>query len=143
MKYQEVQFPDSRITVVRWAFDDRDGASHDARSAYVEQFWLGVLGPSATLLLRHINNELAQSPRGFVLHYEELAAQLGLSGTGKNSPFMRSLARLCMFDMARMTPDSRLAVRQLVPSLSNRHLARLPANLRARHDFLVSRLQPV
>ena len=142
---QSQEMPTSKITVVRWT--DEDGASqslgspmHDSRSPYVESFWLGVLGPSTTMLLRHLNNELDHSPVGFVLHYEELAVQLGIRGTGKQSPFTRSMQRLFQFDMARMVNPTRMMVRQAVPTLSRRHVAKLPDPLRRRHDYFLSQI---
>ena len=41
-----------RVFVEAWYDEVTDQLGHDARSAYVERFWLGILGPSATWLLR-------------------------------------------------------------------------------------------
>lgn len=143
MSHSHPPFPQDRVLVVPWVFEEPDGVSHDARSPYVEQFWLGVLGPSTTILLRYLSAELEASPAGFVLHYDELATQLGLTGRGRHSPFMRTLYRLCRFDMARLTPSGHLAVRRGVPSLGDRQLARLPVGLQQRHSFVLKKLQAV
>ena len=56
---------------------DRRGG-HDPRSAYVETFWLPVLGPSTTWLLRHLTIRLEESPEGIELDVEDTARSLGL-----------------------------------------------------------------
>ena len=55
--------PDDLVTpdplhVVRWHDPLIDQLGYDPRSRYVEQFWLGVLGPSTTLLIRHLADAL-------------------------------------------------------------------------------------
>ena len=71
-----------------------DSLGHDPRSSYVEQFWLGILGPSTTWLLRHFAAGLEENPAGFEMDLPAVAKQLGLGDKqGRHSPFMRSLAR--------------------------------------------------
>ena len=41
--------PTATLHVSAWADPVLDRVGHDPRSAYVEQFWLGILGPSTTL----------------------------------------------------------------------------------------------
>ena len=55
----------ARLHVVAWNDEERDLVGHDARSAYVVRFWLGLLGPSATWLLRVLAHGLDASPNGF------------------------------------------------------------------------------
>ena len=62
-----------QVYITTWDDPLVDRLGHDPRSAYVEQFWLGVLGPSAIWLLRHCRNELDRSPTGFVLDLTETA----------------------------------------------------------------------
>lgn len=38
------------LEVVAWTDPSFDLNGHDPRSQYVEQFWLGILGPSSTIL---------------------------------------------------------------------------------------------
>lgn len=134
------EFPEKPIDVVAWPDPVIDRAGHDPRSRYVERFWLGVLGPSTTLLLRRFADELELRPHGFVLDIEETAACLGLGmRSGRNSPFVRALGRLCQFELAQLQPGDVLAVRTHVPSLSRRHLMRLPETARLHHDAWVER----
>src|SRR5438270_9744313 len=89
-----------------------DTVGHDPRSAYVEQFWLGVLGPSTTWLMRRLAAELEVQPAGFSLDLADTARALGLSDKGgRNSPFVRALTRVCQFDLAQAQGDDVLAVR--------------------------------
>jgi hypothetical protein len=110
-----------------------DALGHDPRSAYVERYWLGIIGPSATWLLRRLIAELERSPAGFELGLQEAAQALGLGGRGgRHSPFMRALTRLVKFDLAQPR-GCELAVRRKVPPLNRRQLSRLPASLQADH----------
>jgi len=131
------EFATEKLTVVSWPDETVDGPVHDALAPYVENYWLGVLGPSATWMLRRVATQLAASPAGFVMDLAETAQCLGVGGTGKNSPFIRALGRLVQFEMARVLDDGSLAVRREVPTLSRRHLLRLPASVQARHEFWI------
>jgi hypothetical protein len=117
-----------------WADPVIDTLGHDPRSQYVERFWLGVLGPSTTWLLRLLASELEMNPAGFELDLVEAAHALGL-GTrgGRHSPFMRALGRCCRFDLAEARPDNSLAVRRKVPPLNRRQVLHLPASLQEAH----------
>ena len=90
------------LSVLPWPDAVIDQLGHDPRSAYVEQFWLGILGPSTTWLLRRLATGLEAAPDGYVLPLAETARSLGLgTPSGRHSPFMRSLHRACQFKMAR------------------------------------------
>ena len=41
------------LMLIPWIDHRTDAFGHDPRSVYVEQFWLGTLGPSTTWFLRH------------------------------------------------------------------------------------------
>ena len=127
------EFPTDQLTVIAWPDDVIDRIGHDARSRYVETYWLGVLGPSATWLLRRIADELEASPSGYVMNIAETANCIGVGGVTKNSPFIRTLGRLCQFDMAQMQSPEILAVRRRVPTLARRHLVRLSISLQDEH----------
>ncbi len=115
-----------------------DALGHDPRSSYVEQFWLGVLGPSTTWLIRRLAAGLDASPAGFDLDLAETASALGLGGKGgRHSPFMRALSRCCQFELAEARPDGTLAVRRKVPPLNRRQVMRLPPSLQAAHQAWV------
>src|SRR3989442_11314960 len=66
------------LTVRPWPDDVIDALGHDPRSAYVEQFWLGILGPSTTWLLRRLATGLEAEPAGFALPLADTARALGL-----------------------------------------------------------------
>lgn len=130
--------PTGSITVRPWPDPVIDRVGHDPRSAYVERFWLGVLGPSTTWLLRRIATALDTAPEGFELPLAETARALGLGGEGRNSPFVRALARCCQFEVAQPGEDGVLNVRRRLPPLSRRQLVRLPEALQAEHDRWVT-----
>ncbi len=133
------EFPLDVMTVMAWPEDEVGSAGHDARTRYVERYWLGVLGPSATWILRYAADELEASPNGFIMHMSETAQQMGLSeNVGRNSPFVRALGRLCQFEMAKLRGNV-LLVRRRVPNLSRRHLLRLTDRLQNEHSYLQQR----
>lgn len=124
----------SRSVVVQPWFDpvvDDDG--FDPRSRYVEVFWLGVLGPTATWLIRRLVAGLEQSPDGYELDLHATAQAMGLSYTsGRSSPFSKALQRCVMFGLAHPF-DGGLAVRRRIPPISFRHLRRMPESVQAAH----------
>lgn len=125
----------STLAVVPWADPVIDVMGHDPRSTYVERFWLAVLGPSTTWLVRHISHRFEAAPEGFTLHLAETASVLGLGHSeGRHSPLVRALHRSCQFGAARATPDGALAVRRHMPPLTRRQVERLPAPVRAEHE---------
>jgi hypothetical protein len=126
--------PTETLTVRPWPDPVIDKLGHDPRSAYVERFWLGVLGPSTTWLLRRVAAGLEAEPAGFELQLAETAKALGLGGEGRNSPFVRALARCCQFDVAQPGGDGVLNVRRRLPPLNRRQLVRLPEGLQAEHQ---------
>ncbi|HUO48541.1 MAG TPA: hypothetical protein VMU09_06890 [Acidimicrobiales bacterium] len=122
------------LRVEPWPDPVIDTLGHDARSGYVERFWLGVLGPTTTWLLRHIAAAFDESPAGFDLDVEEQARALGLGGrSGRHAPFQRALARCITFELARCTPEGTLGVRRRIPPLPRRHLLRLSPQLQEHH----------
>ena len=103
-------------------------------SRYVELYWLGIIGPSTTWLLRRLSYGLEVQPDGFDLDLSDTARSLGLGERmGKNSPFRRALQRLGTFELARSHGPSGLAVRTRIPPLPLRHLSRLPQSLQTSH----------
>jgi hypothetical protein len=92
-----------------------DRVGHDPRSAYVERFWLGILGPSTTWLLRRLAAGLETTPAGFDLALSDTARALGLGGEGRSSPFVRALGRCCQFQLAAPEDEATLAVRRKLP----------------------------
>jgi hypothetical protein len=118
-----------------WPDQVIDALGHDPRSPYVERFWLGILGPSTTLLLRRLAGGLEASPAGFELSLAETARALGIGGfNGKGSPFVRALTRCCTFDVAYLQGDGAFAVRRKLPPLNRRQVSRLDESLQAEHE---------
>ena len=125
------------LTIRPWPDDVIDLLGHDPRSRYVETYWLGILGPSTTWLLRRLVHGLEASPSGYELPLGETASCLGLGNKGgRHSPFMRSLTRLVQFDLAHYQGNANgvLAVRRKVPPLNRRQVQRLPASLQEAHQ---------
>jgi len=129
----QLTFPTDTLSVRPWPDSVIDAVGHDPRSAYVETYWLGVLGPSTTWLLRRLAAWLEAEPAGFELGVADTARSLGLTGTGRNSPFMRSLVRCCQFGLATPHGPGEIAVRRKLPPLNRRQLARLPEVLQEEH----------
>lgn len=110
-----------------------DEEGHDVRSRYVETFWLGVLGPTATWLVRRLATGLDRSPDGYELDLADTARSMGLSFTiGRASPFSKALQRCVMFGLAHPIPSG-LAVRRRVPQVAHRHLRRMPEPVQRAH----------
>jgi hypothetical protein len=122
------------IRIVGWPDPVIDRLGYDPRSLYVETFWLGILGPTCTWLVRRLAAGLDDHPGGFDLDLEDTARALGLgSPSGRQSPFRRALARCVSFKVARREGPMTLAVRRRLPPLPRRHLIRLPTSLQERH----------
>lgn len=104
---------------------------------YIEMFWLPVLGPTATWLLRRLATGLEHEPQGYTVVMDELARSIGVACTeGRHNPFTRAIQRCIMFGVSHHVPsaaNNTLAVRTVLPSLSQRHLSRLPEQLQLLH----------
>ncbi|MEJ7584459.1 MAG: hypothetical protein WKF43_10335 [Acidimicrobiales bacterium] len=127
-------FTNPTLTITAWVDPVIDALGHDARSTYVETFWLSVLGPSTTWLVRRLAAGLDLHPDGYDLPLAETAKALGL-GTkgGRNSPFVRSLSRCCQFGVATCAGSDGLAVRRKLPPLTRHQVERLPPELQQAH----------
>ncbi len=129
----ELPLSEPTLVVVPWHDDVIDRVGYDPRSTYVEFFWLNVLGPTTTWLVRRMITGLAEYPGGYELDLEETAGSLGLTFTpGAANPFARSVNRLLMFGAAQPVSGG-LAVRRKLPPVSNRQLQRMPEHLRRAH----------
>jgi hypothetical protein len=112
---------------------------YDPRSPYVERYWTGILGPSATLLIRRLANSLEESPDGFDLDAVAWALELGLGVRGgKNGPFWRALDRTARFG-ATQRNGATLVVRRKLPPLNLRQVERLPLHLQQAHRAWTAR----
>ncbi|MEY2581092.1 MAG: hypothetical protein QOE09_941 [Ilumatobacteraceae bacterium] len=130
----DIPVTDQLLMVVPWLDPVVDSIGYEVRSQYVELFWLNVLGPTATWILRRLALGFDRYPLGYELDLGETASALGLSYTiGTANAFMRSLNRCVLFGVSQPT-DGGLAVRRRVPQVATRHLMRMPAHLRQAHQ---------
>ena len=129
-----VPLPPARLHVVAWVDPVLDAAGVDLRSSYVERYWLPVLGPSATWLLRRLADGLDRAPDGFDVDLADLAASLGVGGPdSRHAPIHRALRRCARFGLVRPLGGELLALRRAAGRVPERNLARLPPPLRAAH----------
>ena len=131
------------ITLIPWIDHRVDATGHDPRSSYVEQFWLGTLGPSTTLFLRHCATLLDHADSRSV-NLRETASVLGIGHEGgARSAMAKTVARACRFRAARSVGSSTLAVRLRLPQLSHRQVQRLPESAQRCHkEFVAASLSP-
>jgi hypothetical protein len=123
------------VAVEPWPDPVIDRLGHDPRSAYVERFWLGTLGPSTVVLLRRLATELDEHPDGVTLDLMEVARSIGVGMKGgRQSAFMRTVDRACRFGGARWQSPTELAVRRKLPPLTRGQLTRLSPALQEQHD---------
>jgi len=121
------------VRVIPWPDPVVEELGHDPRSPYVERYWLGVLGPTATWLVRRLADRLDEEPDGFDLDLGALAAELGVGHReGRHAPFLRTLQRCARFGLVEIRPGS-LRVRRHLPPLTTHQLERLPPHLRRSH----------
>lgn len=139
------RLPGDVFAVTTWVDPVVDANGFPVEHPYVEMFWLPVLGPTATWLLRRLAGGLASSPGGFEVGTIDLARALGVSHAGgRTSPFGRAMHRCTMFGVAQqvsLSPIPVLAVRRSVPPVARRHLDRLPDSLKRVHgDWVAARV---
>jgi hypothetical protein len=125
----------SPLRIEPWPDPVIDEVGYAVASPYVEQFWLGLLGPSSTWLLRRLVARLEEAPEGFDLDLALTATELGLGmRSGRHSPFLRSIDRCCRFGAAQQIGAAVLRVRRKLPPLTRAQIARLPLPLQQAHE---------
>lgn len=135
-----IQLIPREATIRPWVDPVVDARGHDPRSLYVERYWLSVIGPTATWIMRRFAECFDAAPEGFVLDLEHTASTMGLSfAKGAASPFGKALHRCVMFGVAQPVADG-FAVRRRLPSVPQRHLKRLPEDLQTEHDEWTRRI---
>lgn len=117
---------------------------HDPRSAYANEYWLPILGPSAMAVTRKLIERLESAGGPTTVDVIELAGSVGLGctvgpdGLSRNSRIVATLGRLCQFGLAQAhaNPDGTalFRVRTAWAPLTRRQAERLPAHLLARLD---------
>lgn len=137
--YPLLCFAPDVLHVRPWPDEVLDKYGVDPRSSYVEDFWLGILGPSTVWLLRRFAAGFDYSPEGFDLDLAETAKSIGLSDkSNRHSPFLRAVNRTLQFGMAQLLGADELLVRRRLPQLSRRHVRRLSPALQERHAAWVA-----
>jgi hypothetical protein len=132
--HAELVFSSDSLSIRPWPDEVIDALGFDPREPYVETYWLGILGPSTTWLLRRLVSGLEEHPDGFELPLAETARQLGLGDRGgRHSPFLRAIARTVQFDLAQPAGDCALAVRRKIPPLNRRQLQRHSPAMQEAH----------
>jgi len=125
--------PPERLGVLPWVGTPRSATTHDPRSAYVETFWLPILGPSTTLLLRRLAADFDHSPEGFELDCITVSRELGLGNKlSRRSPFFRTIDRCVRFNLAKIEGEVLYARLRLLP-LSSHQVGRLSDRLQQLH----------
>lgn len=132
---------DAIIQIVPWKDSLVEQGGYAIDDPYIEMFWLPILGPTATWLVRRLAGGLQHQPNGYTVDMADLARGIGVSYTpGRHNPFARALSRCTMFGAAQqiaVQPHRTIAVRSVLPQLPARHLSRLPHPLRiAHHDWI-------
>ena len=108
--------PTSTLVVRPWWDPTLATTGHDPRGEYVERLWLGVIGPSAVVLLRRLARGLAEHPDGYAISLPDTARAIGLgAGTGRSAPINRTIDRCCMFGLMRRRDAGAVDVRTHLP----------------------------
>ncbi|MYG94536.1 MAG: hypothetical protein F4138_06035 [Acidimicrobiia bacterium] len=124
----------SSLWIEPWQDNITEQTGHDPRSLYVEQYWLSVIGPTATWFMRYVAHEFDRYPNGFELSVPEISLQLGVSPKcGNRSGLHRTLERLVVFRLAAQG-HAGFAVRRQLPHLNNAQIRRLPQHLKRSHS---------
>ena len=128
LRIDPLQHPDHAVR--RHGFDLDD--------PYVEQVWVGLLGPSGILLLRRLPHLWREATPAHV-EVAEFAASLGLNHglASWNGRIWRTFKRLAAHRLATPLKAGCLGVFVQVPPVPDRHLTRLPGWATRAHDRLL------
>jgi hypothetical protein len=130
--------PPTALHITAWVDPVVDTRGHVAGCSYVETFWLPVLGPTATFLVRRLAEYLHEVPEGFTIPTVELSRQLGLGPSeSRHAALPRAIDRSVRFGVAKRLGPRHLAVRRVLEFLPRRQLDRLTPFLQRRHDDYV------
>lgn len=130
----------NRVRIVEWPDPTIERLGYDTRSGYVERYWLPILGPSTTWLVRHLAAGLDLHPEGYGCDLPGVATSLGIGNRhGRHSPFARALERAARFGLLALAgPSDVIRVRRSVPPLTVGQLRGLPDDLQRAHHELVT-----
>lgn len=146
-------FSTDPLRITPWDDSVIDQVGFDARDVYVERFWLPVLGPTATFVLRQFADRFDRQPQGFSLTIDEIAHTVGLSHkAGRSSPVCKAIDRLFHYRIAQPCIGGRparrrrppglvdgMTVRRRLPPIARRMIDRFPPALREHHAVHLSR----
>ncbi len=133
---RQANLPTPAFMVVT-ALDDpvTDSLGHRPGSPYVDDVWLGALGPTTTWAWSGLAR-VAQGSPGATLDMADLARSFGLgTGLGPNGPISRTVGRLVVFGAAQRSGGT-LVVRRALPDVPQRLLATQAASARLAHEHL-------
>ncbi len=135
----------SHILITPWLDPVVDERGHDPRSSYVERFWLPTIGPSSLWLIRYLAGNIEGSATPVPVDLDLLASALGIGHRiGRQSPLLRTMARVAHFGLARVADADTFEIRLRVPPLARRHVERLPRDLQIAHRrWFEDQLAPV
>ncbi len=118
--------------IERWKDPIVDAHGQPARSEYVENYWLPVIGPTGLLILRRLD-QLIGDRDTMPVDLSAMAESMGLSyRVDKETPFGRALKRLEMFGLAHRHATV-THVRLMVPTVPDRYSKRWSQDLQDRH----------
>lgn len=132
----------SPLHVQAWPDSVIERLGYEPTSEYFEWLWLPRVGPSCGWAYRRLTAGLVSQPDGYDLRLEELGHWIGLGGTGKHSPIVRSLRRLVTFGLALQVDEHTLALLRRVPPLTLPQLRGLSPVLQAMHLRLTNSPAP-
>ena len=132
-------FTNPEIFISEWVDPVVNATGFDACGEYVETYWLGVIGPSATWVLRYLSRELEIFPNGYCLDLNDTASALGLAFRHGSGSIERAIQRCATFGLVAQMPQS-LAVRKRIPPVTKRQLLRLPTTLQKSHGDLFANI---
>ena len=128
----------TEIVTAPWHDKLVEAYGYTPMSTYIEQVYLGFLGPSSTWMYRYLATPLLGAEE-VVVDLNEMALSLGLgNGLGAHSPVRKSLFRLCHFGIVRWA-GTRLLVRNALAPLSTMQVARLSRHAQEFHRRSLSR----
>lgn len=98
---------------------------------YFDRYWLPIIGPTATVTMRHLAGALAFS-ESYRVALPELAAQLGVA----EAVLQRKLKRLVNLELLQRAGRDQFRVRVRVRPLEAGQVDRLPEPLASQHRDL-------
>ncbi len=133
-KHQFWEFQ-SKVRFTSWRDVNIESLGYDARSSYVEKFWLPFLGPSTVFTARRLTEMLENEQYGFSIDLQDLSLMLGLGpNINKQSSIQKTLNRLLIFELARIMPSKAVSIRLKLPPLPHRYINRLPQVMQDLHE---------